>query len=355
MPRLCCIPSPRRERAGGVGGRVGWAAVTSPPSSCPWGHRCARPSTASRTPSPGTAGTSCARRPPRPRRAPPPMSRRALGALPVSPPGASSPIPECSRWVPCSCHRGGLARRAARRSPLGVAHRPRRRGACAPVTTDASGLWHAFRDARHGAGLGTGARLGSPPGRAGGPHLARRAAARTRRQQVQCRRHRRLAALPHPGAVGLTAYLAGRVVTSSRVARGIAALAWGTSAVVTSATADGRLTLAVGHVVLPLVLAGLTLAARRDGTWTATFATALAAAVLGAFVPPPARRRAPRRPSCCSSSAPAWRGGARSCSCSCRWACSVRGSPGSPTTGVCCSRARACSPRATVPAPGRCC
>jgi hypothetical protein len=70
------------------------------------------------------------------------------------------------------------------------------------------------------------------------------------------------------------------------VARGIVALAWGTSAVVTTATADGRLTAAVGHVLLPLVLAGLTLAARRDGTWTATFATALAAAVLGAFVPP---------------------------------------------------------------------
>ncbi len=34
------------------------------------------------------------------------------------------------------------------------------------------------------------------------------------------------------------------------------------------------------------MLAGLTLAARRDGTWTATFATALAAAALGAFVPP---------------------------------------------------------------------
>jgi hypothetical protein len=68
--------------------------------------------------------------------------------------------------------------------------------------------------------------------------------------------------------------------------RGVVALAWGTSAVITTATSDGRLTLAVGHVLLPLVLAGLTLAARRDGTWTATFATALAAAVLGAFVPP---------------------------------------------------------------------
>ena len=44
--------------------------------------------------------------------------------------------------------------------------------------------------------------------------------------------------------------------------------------------------MAVAHVLLPFVLAGFCLAARRDGTFTATFATALATAVLGAFAPP---------------------------------------------------------------------
>jgi len=169
---------------------------------------------------------------------------------------------------------------------LSASHTGLAGGELRPVTTDSSGLWHAFRDAWHGAGLGTGVESG--------PHLAVLAGLTWLAERFPALDDSRSSAgvtvawllLLAPALSAWTAYLAGRVVTSSRVARGVAALAWGTSAVVTTATADGRLTLAVAHVLLPLVLAGLTLTARRDGTWTATFATALAAAVLGAFVPP---------------------------------------------------------------------
>ena len=177
-------------------------------------------------------------------------------------------------------------RGALRAGALAASHTGLAGGELRPVTTDAAGLWHAFRDAWHGAGLGTGVDSG--------PHLAVLAGLTWLAERLPALAGSRSSAgvtvawllVLAPALSAWTAYLAGRVVTSSRAARGVVALAWGTSAVLTTATADGRLTLAVGHVLLPLVLAGLTLAARRDGTWTATFATALAAAVLGAFVPP---------------------------------------------------------------------
>ena len=210
----------------------------------------------------------------------------ALGALPVS----------LARRI--LSHPGVLAvgtvlvataiacRTALGAGALSASHTGLAGGQLRPVTTDASGLWNAFRDSWHGAGLGTGVESG--------PHLAVLAGLTWLAERLPALDDSRSSAgvtvawllLLAPALSAWTAYLAGRVVTSSQAARGIAALAWGTSAVVTAATADGRLTLAVGHVLLPLVLAGLTLAARRDGTWTATFATALAAAVLGAFVPP---------------------------------------------------------------------
>ncbi len=159
-------------------------------------------------------------------------------------------------------------------------------GELLPVTTDSSGLWHAFRDAWHGAGLGTGVDAG--------PHLAVLSGLTWLAERVPAVDDGRSSAgvtvawllFLAPALATWTAYLAGRVVTPSRLPRAVAALAWGTGAVITTATSDGRLTLAVGYVLLPLVLAGLALAARRDGTWTATFATALAAALLGAFVAP---------------------------------------------------------------------
>lgn len=155
-----------------------------------------------------------------------------------------------------------------------------------PVTTDASGLWHAFRDAWHGAGLGTGAESG--------PHLAVLSALTWLAERVPGVAESRSSAgvtiawllFLTPLLATWSAYLAGRVVTSSRVARALVALAWGTAGVAATGISQGRVGVAVVHVLLPFVLAGFCLAARRDGTFTATFATALASAVLGAFAPP---------------------------------------------------------------------
>lgn len=154
-----------------------------------------------------------------------------------------------------------------------------------PVTTDSAGLWHAFRDAWHGAGLGTGADSS--------PYLAVLAGLTWVVERLPGTEASRspagltIAALliTAPALSTWAAYLASRVVTPARVPRALVALAWGTSATLASALAQGRLTAAVAHLLLPFVLAGFVLAARRDGTYTAAFATALATAVVGAFVP----------------------------------------------------------------------
>ncbi|MEW1953940.1 glycosyltransferase family 2 protein [Terrabacter sp. NPDC080008] len=159
-------------------------------------------------------------------------------------------------------------------------------GELRPVTTDSYGLWHAFRDAWHGAGFGTGAESG--------PHLAVLSALTWLAERVPGVAESRSSAgvtvawllFLTPVLATWSAYLAGRVVSSSRVARAVGALAWGTAGVATTALAHGRVTVSVVHILLPFVLAGFCLAARRDGTFTATFATALATAVLGAFAPP---------------------------------------------------------------------
>lgn len=159
-------------------------------------------------------------------------------------------------------------------------------GELRPVVTDASGLWHAFRDAWHGAGLGTGAESG--------PHLAVLSALTWLAEQVPGVAESRSSAgvtiawllFLTPVLAAWSTYLAARVVTPSRPARALAALAWGTAGVAVSGLGEGRVSVAVVHVLLPFVLAGFCLAARRDGTFTATFATALATAVLGAFAPP---------------------------------------------------------------------
>ncbi len=154
------------------------------------------------------------------------------------------------------------------------------------VTTGSSGLWHAFRDAWHGAGLGTGVESG--------PHLAVLSGLTWLAERLPGVTDGRSSAgvviawllfLAPPLSAWAT-YLAARVVTSSRWARAVVALVWGSSTVLTAAVSSGRVTFAVAHVILPFVLAGFVLAARRDGTYTATFATALAAGVLGAFAPP---------------------------------------------------------------------
>jgi GT2 family glycosyltransferase len=159
-------------------------------------------------------------------------------------------------------------------------------GELRPVTTGSVGLWHAFRDAWHGAGLGSGSESG--------PHLAVLSALTWLAERVPAVAESRSSAgvtiawllFLAPALAAWSAYLAGRVVTSSRLARALAALAWGTAGAVAAGVSQGRVAAAVVHILLPFVLAGFCLAARRDGTFTATFATALATAVAGAFAPP---------------------------------------------------------------------
>ncbi|HEV7195172.1 MAG TPA: glycosyltransferase, partial [Pedococcus sp.] len=153
------------------------------------------------------------------------------------------------------------------------------------VRADAWSTWHAWLDGWHGAGLGQGGEqgpylvvlaglswvvahvpvLGSPYSPLGASVAV-------------------LVALAMPGAT-LAAYLGSRVLTHSTWPRALAALAWGTTSVVTTAVAAGRLGALVAAMVVPLVAAGCVLAARRTGSTTATAATVLGAAILGAFAP----------------------------------------------------------------------
>jgi hypothetical protein len=146
-------------------------------------------------------------------------------------------------------------------------------------------LWHAWLDGWHGPGLGGTAEQG--------PHLVVLAGLAWVLQH-----------LPLVGAEGtpagsavaaivglalplatLSAYLAARVATRAKLPRALAALAWSSTAVLTSALAVGRLGAVVAAVLLPLAAAGYALAARRTGTVTVTAATVLVTAALAAFVP----------------------------------------------------------------------
>lgn len=155
-----------------------------------------------------------------------------------------------------------------------------------PISSGSSGLWHAFRDAWHGSGLGSGLDAG--------PALAVLAGLTWLGERVPGLGDGRSAAgvtitwllFLAPALSSWSAYRAARVVTLSRMTRAVTGALWGLSAVVTAGVTEGRLGAVLTHVLLPLVLAGFTLAARRDGSFTATFATALATAVIGAFVPP---------------------------------------------------------------------
>jgi GT2 family glycosyltransferase len=151
--------------------------------------------------------------------------------------------------------------------------------------TNAGSLWHLWLDGWHGSGLGRSGQLG--------PHLPVLSAL------AWVLAH--LPVVPTPSSpggaavavlVGLamplstcTAYLGARVVTHSRWPRALAALAWSTTAVLTTAVAAGRLGGVVAAILLPLVAAGFALAARRGGSATVTAATVLATAVAVAFLP----------------------------------------------------------------------
>ena len=153
------------------------------------------------------------------------------------------------------------------------------------VSTSSEGLWHLFRDSWHGAGFGNALDVSPSMGVLSAltwlvqwlPYVSggRTPAGVTISWLI-------LAAMP---LSAFTAYLAARVATRARWARGLVALAWGTSCVLTAALTQGRVSVVVAHILLPLVVAGFGAALKRDGTWTATFAGALAAGVLGAFVP----------------------------------------------------------------------
>ncbi len=153
------------------------------------------------------------------------------------------------------------------------------------VSTDASGLWHAFSDAWHGAGLGNSV---DP-----GPYLAIVAGATWITEHLPYVGSGRspvaatigwLLLLAAPAATA-TAYLAGRVVTRASWPRALVALAWGTSGVLVGALAQGRLTVTLAHILIPLVFAGFALTVSSRGTFTAACATALAGAALAALVP----------------------------------------------------------------------
>jgi GT2 family glycosyltransferase len=153
------------------------------------------------------------------------------------------------------------------------------------VTTSSDGLWHLFRDSWHGAGFGNALDVSPFVGVLSAltwlvewvPYVSggRSPAGVTMSWLI-------LAAMP---LSAWTAYLAARVATRARWGRGLVALAWGTSGVLTAALTQGRVSVVVAHILLPLVVAGFGAALKRDGTWTATFAGALAAGLLGAFVP----------------------------------------------------------------------
>lgn len=153
------------------------------------------------------------------------------------------------------------------------------------VRADASTLWHSWLDGWHGAGLGHSGEQS--------PHLAVLAGLSWVGEHLPVLEPASspvgalvavLMGLAIPVAT-LTAYLGGRVVTHSRWPRGLAALAWGTTALVATGIGAGRLGAAVAAMLLPLVAAGFALAARRVGSATAVAATALGAAVLAAFMP----------------------------------------------------------------------
>ncbi len=155
----------------------------------------------------------------------------------------------------------------------------------ARVSTDATGLWHAYHDGWHGAGLG------SPD--PSGPHLAVLAALTWLIEHLPYVADGRSPAsvafawilLTGMPLAAVSAYLAGRVITLARWPRGLAAFAWGTSVVLAGAIGQGRVTVVLAHVLLPLVASGLVRVGRSSGTFTAAAATALGAAVLGALVP----------------------------------------------------------------------
>lgn len=158
-------------------------------------------------------------------------------------------------------------------------------GELSAIATDSDGLWHQFRDAWHSVGLGNDLDVSPAVGvLAAVTWLAERLpyVSEGRTPAGVTLSWIILLAMP---ASAMTAYLAGRAATRARWGRGLLALAWGTSGVLVAAVTQGRVSVVVAHLLLPLVVAGFATAIKRHGTWTASFAASLAAGILGAFVP----------------------------------------------------------------------
>ena len=153
------------------------------------------------------------------------------------------------------------------------------------VSTNASGLWHAWLDGWHGAGLGNGLEPAPylPVLAAGAWLVEHLPLVNTPTSSVNVAIAWLLA-----GAIPLsawTAYLGGRVATRASWPRAWAALAWASLATLTTAQASGRLGAVVAHILLPLVAAGFVSAAKRSAGVSMSFGAAVVLAVTGAFNP----------------------------------------------------------------------
>lgn len=150
---------------------------------------------------------------------------------------------------------------------------------------DSAALWSAWSDGWTGAGLGG-------PG-SGSPYLALLAVLTWIVEHVPG-----LGSLSSPAGAtvgvlllltpvlaALSYYLAAHVTTSNRWLRGAAACVWATAGAAGPAYAAGRVGALAILVLLPLAGSGLVLLARRDGTATSAWATALGIAVLGVLAP----------------------------------------------------------------------
>ncbi|MFW5463013.1 glycosyltransferase [Knoellia sp. CPCC 206453] len=156
------------------------------------------------------------------------------------------------------------------------------------ITTRAtsSSLWHAAFDGWHGTGLG-----GDGPA---SPSLAVLAIPTWIVEHLPGSGDLTSPAGAVVGALlvlalplaALSAYVSAKVLGASRGVRAVAAVAWATTGAAGAAVAQGRLGALVALILLPAVLAGVVLLTRPSGTATGAFATALGAAVLGAFAPP---------------------------------------------------------------------
>jgi GT2 family glycosyltransferase len=158
-------------------------------------------------------------------------------------------------------------------------------GELLPVSTGPSGLWHAWLDGWHGAGLGNA--LESAPYL---PVLAAGAWVVEHLPLVDTSTSSVAASIAWllAGAMPLsawTAYLGARVVTRAQWPRAWAALAWASLGTLTTAQAGGRLGAVVAHILLPLVAAGFACATRRSTSWSVTVGAAAALGVTGAFNP----------------------------------------------------------------------